>query len=98
MHGWTTRDFPNCFWVWIVQAALTPNFVHVTGEQAKHLAYVISEAVKRNVRTVEPTEDAQQKWVDTIVELTKLRAAFLKDCTPGYCKLRPSLCTYVEQC
>ena len=86
LHGWTTRGFPNCFWVQIVQAALTPNFIHVTGEQAKHIAYVISNCMKRNIRTVEPTEEAEKQWVDTIVKLTKLRAEFLKECTPGYCE------------
>lgn len=83
LHGWSTRGFPNCFWVSIVQAALTPNFIHVTGEQAKHLAYVISEGMKNNTRTIEPTAEAEQKWVDTIVELVKLRAPFLMECTPG---------------
>ncbi|KAK3055853.1 hypothetical protein LTR09_003087 [Extremus antarcticus] len=84
LHGWTTRGFPNCFWISIVQAALTPNFIHVTSEQSKHLAYVISTAMERGIRTVEPTEEAEAGWVKTIVELVGLRAAFLKECTPGY--------------
>jgi cyclohexanone monooxygenase len=84
LHGWTTRGFPNFFLVTIVQAALTPNFIHVTTEQATHLAYVISQAKKRNIRTVEPTQEAEDKWVQTIVSLAKLRADFLKECTPGY--------------
>lgn len=83
-HGWTTRGFPNCFWVSIVQAALTPNFLHVTGEQAKHLAYVLGECMKRNVKTVEPTQEAEETWVQTIVKLASLRENFLKECTPGY--------------
>lgn len=67
-----------------MQAALTPNFLHVTGEQAAHLAYVVSEAMKRNVRTVEPTAEAEEAWVQTILQLAGLRAEFLKECTPGY--------------
>ncbi|SMQ48755.1 unnamed protein product [Zymoseptoria tritici ST99CH_3D7] len=84
LHGWATRGFPNCFWISIVQAALTPNFIHVTSEQAKHIAYVLGECVKRNVRTIEPTEKAEKEWVATIEQLAGLRAAFLKECTPGY--------------
>ncbi|KAH0837263.1 hypothetical protein AYO21_09970 [Fonsecaea monophora] len=84
LHGWTTRDFPNCFWVQIVQAALSPNFLHVTGEQAEHLAYVIAECEKRGVRTVEPTAQAEEDWVNTILDMAKLRAEFLAGCTPGY--------------
>ena len=86
MHGWTTRGFPNMFWIQIVQAALTPNFVHVTTEQAKHLAYVISKCIDKGIRTVEPTAEAEQEWIDTIIKLAMLRASFLKECTPGYCK------------
>jgi hypothetical protein len=84
LHGWASRQFPNCFWVSIVQAALTPNFMHVTAEQARHFAYVISECKKRDIRTVEPTQKAEEAWCDTIVKGTAIRGDFFKECTPGY--------------
>lgn len=84
LHSWATRGFPNCFWISIVQAALTPNFIHVTTEQATQIAYVIATSMDRNIRTVEPTEEAEQKWVKTVLEMGKVRAEFSKDCTPGY--------------
>jgi hypothetical protein len=58
--------------------------MHVTGEQAKHFAYIISECSKRNIRTVEPTAEAEKEWCDTIVAATAIRAEFFKECTPGY--------------
>lgn len=84
LHGWASRDFPNCLWVSIVQAALTPNFMHVTAEQARHFAYVIAECNKRGIRTMEPTQQAEEEWCDTIVKGTAIRAEFFKECTPGY--------------
>ena len=84
LHGWTSRGFPNCFFVSIVQAALTPNFIHVTNEQAKHIAYVVSEVVKRGIKTVEPSEKAEKEWVEEILKQGELRARFLGECTPGY--------------
>jgi cation diffusion facilitator CzcD-associated flavoprotein CzcO len=84
LHGWSSRQFPNCFWVSVVQAALTPNFMHVTGEQARHFAYVISECQKRGIRTIEPTQEAEEAWCDTIVKGTAIRGDFFKECTPGY--------------
>lgn len=84
LHGWTSRRFPNCFWVSIVQAALTPNFMHITAAQAQHFAYVISECEKRGIRTVEPTQEAEDEWCDTIVKGTAIRAKFFMECTPGY--------------
>jgi cation diffusion facilitator CzcD-associated flavoprotein CzcO len=90
LHGWTTRNFPNCFWLQVVQAALSPNFLHVTGEQAEHMAYVIAEMKKRGFATVEPTAEAEEEWVQTIVTLGELRRPFLEECTPGYvCPQRP---------
>lgn len=84
LHGWTTRGFPNFFMVQILQAALTPNFMHVTADQAVHFAYVISEAKKRNIKTLQPTQEAEDNWVKTIVEFAALRESFAKECTPGY--------------
>lgn len=84
LHGWTSPGFPNCFWISIVQAALTPNFIHVTADQAKHIAYVIGKCNKENVRTVEATNEAAEKWIQIILEMGKLRAEYSKDCTPGY--------------
>ncbi|KAH8712145.1 hypothetical protein GQ44DRAFT_742540 [Phaeosphaeriaceae sp. PMI808] len=66
------RHFPNCFWVFIVQATLTPNVMCITSEQARHFAYVISECRKRNIRTVELTQEAGKS------------CDFYKGCTSGY--------------
>lgn len=84
LHGWATRGFPNCFFVQIVQAALTPNFIHITDEQAAHFAYVLSEVKRRNIKTFQPTQKAEEEWVRTILELGKLRQNFNRECTPGY--------------
>lgn len=84
LHGWGTRQFPNCFFVQIVQAALTPNFMHVTNEQAIHYAHIVAECLKKDIRTVEPTEEAEEGWTDIIVKGTAIRGDFLAECTPGY--------------
>ena len=67
-----------------MQAALSPNFLHVTAEQAEHIAYVISETKNRGIKTVEPTAEAEEDWVQTIVKLSELRRPFFEECTPGY--------------
>jgi cation diffusion facilitator CzcD-associated flavoprotein CzcO len=84
LHGWASRGFPNCFFVSIVQAALTPNFMHVTNEQAKHIAYVISQCRERGINTIEPTDAAEKEWVDVILKSGEIRRQFLQECTPGY--------------
>jgi len=84
LHGVLSRGFPNCFIVSNVQSGFSANFPHMINEQSKHIAYVIQNAMERQARTVEPSEEAEQAWVDTIVKLAIMREAFLKECTPGY--------------
>lgn len=83
-HGWATRGFPNCFLISLTQSGQTPNFIHVTNEVAKLLAYVVSKCEQDGVRTIEPTEEAENDWVNTIIEKGQRRKEFLSQCTPGY--------------
>jgi cyclohexanone monooxygenase len=52
--------------------------------KAHHIGYIISEAGKRGVKTMEPNVEAEKAWVDTIVKLAVGREPFLRECTPGY--------------
>jgi cyclohexanone monooxygenase len=84
LHGLFTRGFPNCFIVATMQSGNSSNFQHMLAEQAKHIAYVIKTAVDRDIRTLEPTQEAEDAWVATIVKLSKMREPYLNQCTPGY--------------
>jgi cyclohexanone monooxygenase len=84
LHGLLSRGFPNCFIVPNVQSRFSANFPHMINEQSKHAAYVTKNAVERQARTVEPTQEAEDAWVDTIVKLSVMREQFLAECTPGY--------------
>jgi len=68
LHGLTTRDFPNCFFVQVTQAALSPNFLHIIDFQAKLIAYVLQKCEAEGIRTVEPTQEAEDAWVQTIID------------------------------
>ncbi|KAH8803599.1 hypothetical protein F5884DRAFT_510248 [Xylogone sp. PMI_703] len=82
-HGWTTRGFPNCFFVSSFQATITINFVHINHEQATHLAYVISTCRKRNIKTIQPTAAAEEGWTNMILEMGKSKSNLYAECTPG---------------
>jgi len=84
LYGMNVRDFPNVFIMGPAQAGFTANYPHLLLEQATHIAYVIEEAHKRQARIVQPTEEAEQGWVQTIVDNAALRRKFLEECTPGY--------------
>ncbi len=84
MYGMHTRNFPNFFLMQLVQSGVGINYVHIADVQTRHIAYVIGECLKRNASTVEPSQKAEDDWVETIVSGSGPRRAFLESCTPGY--------------
>jgi cyclohexanone monooxygenase len=84
LHGFHSRGFPNCFIISNTQSGFTANFPHMINEQSKHVAYIVAQASQRQARVVEASEEAEAKWVQTIVDLSIMREKFLQECTPGY--------------
>ena len=84
LHGITTRGFPNQFFTGFIQGGVSANTTAMFEQQAKHIAYLIAEAQKRGATTVEPSEEGQRAWVETIGELRMDNSAFELSCTPGY--------------
>jgi cyclohexanone monooxygenase len=60
------------------------NFTAMFDEQARHVAWIIHEAMARQARTVQPTAEAEDAWVAEIRRLSVMNRAFLEACTPGY--------------
>ena len=84
LHGMHSRDFPNCFIISNTQSAFTVNFPHALSEQAKHIAFLVTQARERNLTRIEVSEEAEQGWIDTCIQLARNAEAFLESCTPGY--------------
>ena len=85
LHGMTVSGFPNLFITPGVnaQAVVTTNVVHMTGEYAHHLAYIVRTLRERGADVFELTEQAESEWVRTIVDRRVDMTAFLDACTPG---------------
>ncbi len=84
LHGIHIRGFPNCYMMSIAQSGLTVNFPYMLNETAKHLAYVISQALDTGIESLEVSEEAEAAWVETVLGAASDRAAFSDQCTPGY--------------
>lgn len=84
LHGMFVHNFPNAVIFGPPQAGFTANYPHSLDEQARHLAYLMGELRDRKATQIEVTEEAEQEWVDTIIEKAALNEKFLADCTPGY--------------
>jgi cation diffusion facilitator CzcD-associated flavoprotein CzcO len=84
MHGIQTRGFPNLFILGLAQNGVTVNLTHLIDERAIHLAYLLKRCLQDEVRTIEPTQQAEDKWVDEIIAQRGPRRAFLESCPPSY--------------
>ena len=83
-HGFHSRGFPNCFVVSLVQSGFSVNFPHMLDEQAKHLGYLLRQARDRGFTRIETSQQAENEWVQTIIDLSQMNLKFLESCTPGY--------------
>ena len=84
LHGLQTREFPNLMFIQSGQAAFTTNFPHYMDEQAQHIGYIIKTCIERGIKTVQPTQDAEDAWVQEIIDLSRISDSFQEACTPGY--------------
>jgi cyclohexanone monooxygenase len=84
LHGMHSRCFPNCFIFSNTQSGFTVNFPHMIDEQSKHLAYIVTHALENDITVIEANADAEDAWVQTIIDLSQNNQQFLEACTPGY--------------
>ena len=84
LHGMHVNGFPNLLIMSNSQSGFTVNYPHMLNAQAQHLAYIVSECVKGQARTVEATPEAEAAWVQTIIDSALMRQKFQEECTPGY--------------
>jgi cation diffusion facilitator CzcD-associated flavoprotein CzcO len=83
-HGLQAHGFPNCFFMGFTQTAVTVNVPHALDEQARHIAYIISEVKARGKSVADASQNAEQAYVDEIHSFGELGKRFYQECTPGY--------------
>ncbi|MEM7097174.1 MAG: NAD(P)/FAD-dependent oxidoreductase [Pseudomonadota bacterium] len=84
MHGLHSRGFPNCFFFGPAQSGFTATYTFSLDENSIHTAYILSELKKRGIKRLEATQQAEDAWVQTIIEKARMTEEFQKSCTPGY--------------
>ena len=82
-HGFLSHGFPNCFHMGLTQTGLAPNFTYMLNGQATHIAHIISQVGDREMKSVEPTREAEAAWVELLTRPTPM-TAYQDTCTPGY--------------
>jgi cation diffusion facilitator CzcD-associated flavoprotein CzcO len=84
LHGTMTHGFPNQFYIGYIQGGLNASVTEQFGQQGHHIAYIISEALKRGAAFVEPSQAAQEAYVRRFRELEIDFSEFQAQCPPGY--------------
>ena len=84
LHGLHVHGFPNMFMVQMNQGAnMISNIPHNIVDHARTVAQVVKHAEDNGVSAVEPTKEAQDKWVETILSGRPGMLAST-ECTPGF--------------
>jgi cation diffusion facilitator CzcD-associated flavoprotein CzcO len=84
-QGVLSRGFPNCMFMGSTQTSISLNYSHCLFEQAQHVAYLIQEGRARGARVIEPSEEAEDDWVEQIhAGWTPDRKRFALECTPSF--------------
>ncbi len=84
LHGTMTHGFPNQFYIGYIQGGINASVTEQFGQQGRHSAYIISEALKRGAAVVEPSQDAQDAYVRRFHEIEVDTSAFQSQCPPSY--------------
>lgn len=85
LHGMHVHGFPNLYVVGAAQAAnLISNYPHNLAEAAKTVAAILTHAEAEGIVEVEATAEAQDAWMELVLQRQGLIGGGAADCTPGY--------------
>ncbi|PYI36982.1 monooxygenase [Aspergillus indologenus CBS 114.80] len=93
LHGVATNGFPNMFFSGVGQTSFFPVYTATLDTCAKHVAFIISECIKRQSSgktTIEVTQDAETAWAQRVQAVAPALAA-MAGCTPSYLNAEGSL-------
>ncbi|KIW79761.1 hypothetical protein Z517_06375 [Fonsecaea pedrosoi CBS 271.37] len=89
LHGVMSRDFPNLFWLGLVQTMSSQNYMVNLSTLSKHAVQIITDARKKAKAAgeakvvVEPTDAAEEAWTDRVSK-GALAGVLAAGCTPSY--------------
>lgn len=84
LHGMMSRGFPNQFFVGFYQGGFNATTTETFNRQGQHIAYIINQALSRNITALEPKQQAQDAWIGHIRETAIDISQFQQECTPSY--------------
>ena len=84
LHGIHSHGFPNLLLVaGLRQGAPTLNFPYMMDEQALHAAQLVKQMLDDGITAMEVTQEAEDKWCETIINNSKVNLEYIRECTPS---------------
>ena len=84
LHGMSVHNFPNLLFTGWLQGGVSGSTTLMYDQQGRHISYIVSQALARGAKSVEPSTEAEAAWVKTIKDNLLLDKQFWETCTPGY--------------
>ncbi|MFC8663064.1 flavin-containing monooxygenase [Streptomyces sp. NPDC057199] len=92
MHGMMVANFPNYLQLTLMGTGLGANYLYGSGNQARHVAWIVKHCLYEGITAIEPTKDAEDAWWEEIVrsqggpgdEVGAAMKKFRGECTPSY--------------
>ena len=81
--GIHTHGYPNLFIMGGYQASFQFNLTDMLQTQGDHIAACIDYVRKNGLRTMDPTEEAEEWWVQEVIK-HRGKTSRNEECTPGY--------------
>jgi cation diffusion facilitator CzcD-associated flavoprotein CzcO len=84
LHGITTHGFPNMGFIGYIQGGINSSVTEHFGRQGAHAAWIVAECLKRGIREFEPSQEAQDGYVQNYNEIKLDISEMQARCPPGY--------------
>lgn len=84
LHGITTHGFPNQFFIGYIQGGINSSVTEHFGRQGAHAAWIIAEALKRGITSVEASKEGQDAYQKAFADIALDTSALQAECPPGY--------------
>ena len=84
LHGIMTRGFPNMYFTGYVQSALNASTTEQMNLHDYHIAQIIKAVMDRGATAAEPSQQAQDAWVQHMRDTAYDNSKFSRECTPSY--------------
>lgn len=81
--GIHSHGYPNLFVMGGYQASFQFNLTDMLQTQGDHIAECIDHVRRSGHRTIEPSEAAEERWVQEVIN-SRGKSGWNQDCTPGY--------------